>query len=66
MSETFLNSKLIKNVKNLAIASYHIVDGEETWIKLKKFFEDSDFEVIYEKEKYFDFDPQSMIYARRK
>ena len=64
--DTFLYSKKIRKIKNLAIASYHIVNGEETYIKLKSFFESNDFEVKYEKEKYLDFEPQSMLYCTRR
>lgn len=64
--DTFLHSKNIRKIKNLAIASYHLVNGEETHIKLKSFFEKSGFEVKYEKEKYLDFEPQSMLYCTRR
>lgn len=64
--DTFLYSKNIRKIKNLAIASYHVVNGEETYIKLKSFFEKNGFEVKYEKEKYLDFEPQSMLYCTKK
>ena len=64
--DTFLNCMNIKKIKNLAIAAYHIVDNQETWIKLKYHFDSINYEVIYEKEPYLDFVPQSMIYCKRK
>ncbi len=46
--EVFLNCKKLRKIKNLAIAAYHIVDGEPTWKKLKVFFELNGFEVTHD------------------
>jgi len=64
--ETFLDCKNIRQIKNLAIASYHKRDNEETWIKLAPFFQQNGFDVTYDKEPYLDFEPQSMLYCKRK
>ena len=64
--DTFLYCTNIHKIKNLAIAAYHIVNNQETWIQLKKFFESSGYDVIYEKEPYLEFSAQSMLYCKRK
>ena len=43
--DTFLNCEHIRRIKYLAIAAYHIVDGEPTWKKLIPFFEKNDFSI---------------------
>jgi len=63
--DTFLSSKCIRKVKNLAIASYHIVNGEETYLTLRPFFEKNGYKVIHEKISFMNFLPQSMLYCMR-
>jgi len=43
--DTLTNTSL---VDNFAIASYHVVDGEQTWIYLKKFFEGLGYYTMHE------------------
>lgn len=46
--EVFMNCEKLHQIKNMSIASYHIVDGEATYKKLKPFFESLGFNVIHD------------------
>ncbi len=63
--EAFENSKLLRNVANFAIASYHIRNNEKTHIRLKKFFEEKGYEVIHECIPYNGFPAYDMLYCKR-
>ena len=44
--EVFMNCSQIDKIKNGAIGAYHLLNGEQTWVKLKPFLEEKGFNTI--------------------
>lgn len=61
--ETIMKCSQIKYIENMAIASYHIIDGKKTFETLNPFLEESGYKVIHEYESYNNFSPYDVTYA---
>lgn len=63
--DVLINSKCLDLVDNLAIAAYHIVNGEMTHVALEKHLKGLGFNVIVDNTPYNGFPHYEMVYASR-
>lgn len=61
--EVFMKCKKINKIKNMAIASYHIVDGKKTFETLDPFLDEIGYKVIHEFESFNGFPHYNVTYA---